>query len=100
MYGIALLSHVNGDEFNEMGLFDMKRFSDEKETYLSIIYTISHSCPDSIREDASLDGSDQGLSYGLDDTINNDSDFEDIEKQSHHLSLKSSMRMNEISHTG
>ena len=60
----------------------------------------THHCPDSIREDASLDGSDQGLSCGLDDTINNDSDFEDIEKQSHHLSLKSSMRMNEISHTG
>ena len=65
-----------------------------------LIYTISHSFPDSIQEDASLDKNDQGLSYGLYDMIINDSDFEDMEKQSHHLSLKRSTRMNNISHTG
>ena len=30
VYDIALLSHVNDDEFNEMSLFDVRRFSVEK----------------------------------------------------------------------
>ena len=83
VYDIVMFSHVNDDEFNGMSLFDVRRFAVEKETYLSKIYNISHPCPDSIREDASLDGNDQGVSYGLNDTIINDYDFEDMEKQSH-----------------
>ena len=76
VYGIALLSHVNDDEFNKTSLFYERRFAVEKETYLSTIYNIIHPCLDSIWEDSSLDGNDQGVSYGLDDTIINDSDFE------------------------
>ena len=30
VYDIALLSHVNDDEFNEISLFDVRRFSVEK----------------------------------------------------------------------
>ena len=79
-YDIALISHVNEEEFNKMSLVDARRFSVEKETYPSTIYNCSHPFPDSIREDASLDGNDQGIPYGLDDVIMNDSDFEDTEK--------------------
>ena len=65
VYDIDLISHVNDDEFNEMSLFDVRRFSVEKEIYLSKIYSSSHPCPDSIWEDASLDGNNQGVPYGL-----------------------------------
>ena len=65
VFDISLLSHVNGDEFNDMSLFDVRRFSVEKEIYLSKIYSSSHPCPDSIWEDASLDGNNQGVPYGL-----------------------------------
>ena len=51
-------------------------------------------------EDAVLDGNYQGVSYGLYDVINNDYDFEDMEKQSHNMSLKRRMSMNKISHKG
>ena len=34
---IALISHVNNNEFNEMSLFDVSRFAFEKETYLITI---------------------------------------------------------------
>ena len=34
---ISLLSHVNYYEFNEISLFDVRRFAVEKETYLSTI---------------------------------------------------------------
>ena len=78
LYDIVLISHVNDDEFNKMILFDVRRFLVEKENYLITIYNISHTCHDSIPEDASLDGNDQGISYGLGDTIINYSDFEDI----------------------
>ena len=58
----------------------MSRFAVEKETDLITIYNIIHPCPDSIWEDASLDGNDQGVPYSLYDAINNDSDFEDTKK--------------------
>ena len=80
MYYIALLSNFSDNGFNEMGLFDVSRFAVEKETYLRTIYSIIHPCPDSIRGDASLDSSDQGVSYGLDDMIINYSEFEDMGK--------------------
>ena len=62
VYGISLISHVNGKEFNEIILFDVSRFSVEKETYLSTIYNSIHPCPDIIQEDASLDRNYQGVS--------------------------------------
>ena len=80
VYDIALLSHVNDDEVNEMSLFDVRIFAVKKETYLITIYNNSHPCTDSIKSDSSLDGNYQGVSYGLYDTTNNDSDFEDMEK--------------------
>ena len=80
VHDIALLSHVNVNEFNKMSLFDVKRFAGEKETYIRTIYNISHTCIDSIREYASLDTNYQGVSYGLYVTIINDSDFEEMEK--------------------
>ena len=64
-----------------MSLFDVNRFAVKKETDLSTIYENIHPCPDIIQEDASLDINDQGVSYGLDDTIINYSDFEDTEKK-------------------
>ena len=100
MYDIYLLSHINDNDFKEMSLFDVRRSSVRKETYLSTIYNISHLCPDNIRGDVSLDGNDQGVSYSSDDTIINDYNFEEMEKQSHHLSLKRSMSMNKIRYTG
>ena len=48
VFDIALLSHVNVDEFNETSLFDVRIFAVEKENYLSTIYNSSHPCPDSI----------------------------------------------------
>ena len=42
----------------------------------------------------------QGVSYGLGDTIINDSEFEYMGKQSHRLSMKRRMRMKNISHMG
>ena len=48
-YDTYLLSNVNDDELNEMGMFDVGIFAVEKETYLSTIYNISHPCPDSIQ---------------------------------------------------
>ena len=36
VYDIALLSHVNDNKFNNMSLFDVRRFSANKETYLII----------------------------------------------------------------
>ena len=94
VYDISLLSHVNDEYLNETSLFDMRWFAVDKETYLSTIYNSSHPCPDSIRKYSSLDENDQGVSYGLDDAINNDSEYEDMGKQSHHLNLKRSMMMN------
>ena len=76
VYDISLLSLVNDDEFNNMSLSDVRIFSVKKETYLSTIYNNIHTCSDSILKDASLHGNDQGVSYGLDYTIINDSDFE------------------------
>ena len=76
VYDISLISHVNDEYFNEMSLFDVRWFAVEKKTYLRKIYNSSHPCPDSIREKALLDENDQGVSYGLYDAINNDSDFE------------------------
>ena len=63
-----------------MSLFGVMIFEVEKETYLSTIYNISHPCPDSIQEYASLYVNDQGVLYGLYDTIINDSEFEYIKK--------------------
>ena len=63
-----------------MSLFGVRIFAVEKETYLSTIYNSSHPCPDSIRKYSSLDENDQGVSYGLDDAINNDSEYEDTGK--------------------
>ena len=80
VYDIALLSHVNDEYFNEMSLSDVKRFAVDKETHISTMYNSSPPCPDSIRWDALLDENDQGVSYGLYDTINNDSDFEYMKK--------------------
>ena len=80
VFDIALLLNINDDEFNEMRLLDERRFVVDKENYPFAIYNNSHPCPDNIREYASLDGNDQGVSYGLDDAINNYSDFEDMEK--------------------
>ena len=80
VYDISLLSHVNDEYLNEMSLFDVNRFAVEKENYLITIYNSSHPCSDSIRWDALLDENDQGVSYGLYDTINNDSDFEYMKK--------------------
>ena len=81
MYDIALLSHFNDDKFNKMGLFDVRRFSVKKETYLITIYNNIHPCTDSIREDTSLDSNYQGVSYGLDDMIMTYYDFEDMKKK-------------------
>ena len=81
MFYVTLLSHVNYDDFIDMSLFDIRIFVVEKETYLSTIYNSSHPCTDSIWEDSSLDGNEQGVSYGLDDAINNDSYFEDMNKK-------------------
>ena len=61
VYDISLLSHVNEDEFNEMSLFDVMIFAVNKETYISTIYNNSRPCPDSIREETSLDRNDQGV---------------------------------------
>ena len=80
VYDIALISHVHDDEFNEIILFDVRIFSFKKETYLSIIYNNSNPCPGSIWEDVSLDSNDNVVSYGLEYTIINDYDFEDMEK--------------------
>ena len=49
VYDIALLSHVNVDNFNKISLFDVRIFAVEKGTYLIKIYNISHPCTDSIR---------------------------------------------------
>ena len=75
VYDIDLLSHANAKDFNEMSLFYMRIFAVDKETYLSTICNSSHPCHESIQEDASLYGNDEGVSYGLDDAINNDSNF-------------------------
>ena len=100
VFDIDLISHVNDYEFNKMRLFCVRRFAIEQENYISKIYNISHPCTDSSWKDASLDRNDQGISYGLDDTKINDSEFEDMKKYIHHLSLKRSMKMNNISQTG
>ena len=83
-----------------MIMFDVCIFSVEKGNFLRIIYDSSYHHPDSIQEDASLYGSDQGVTYNSDDVNNIDSDFEETEKNSHHLSLflKRRMRMNKFSH--
>ena len=81
MFYVALLSHVTYDEFNEMSMFDVRRFAVEREIFLRKIYNSSHPCPDNIQEDASLYGSDKGVTYNLDDVINNDSDSEDTKKR-------------------
>ena len=81
VYDISLLSHVNTKEFNKMSLFDVRRFAVEKETYLITIYKSIHPCTDIIREYTSLEGNDQGVSYGLYDDINNDYNFEDTKKR-------------------
>ena len=60
-YDIALISHVNDYEFNQMILFDVRRFTVEKGNYIITIYNISHPCPNSIWEYASLYGNDQGV---------------------------------------
>ena len=78
VFDISLLSHANEAYFNKMILYDVSIFSVEKETYLSTIYNISHPCPDSMQEYISLYENYQGVSYGLDDVNNNDSDFEDM----------------------
>ena len=80
VFDIALLSHFNENKFNGMIPFDVRIFAVAKETYIRKIYNSSHHCPDSICEDASLDGNDRGVSYGLDYAINDYSDFEDMEK--------------------
>ena len=80
VFDVALISHVTENEFNEMSLFDVRNFSVEKETFLRKIYDSSHPRPGIIQEDASLDGSYQGVTYNLDYLINNYSDFEDMGK--------------------
>ena len=80
VYYIALLSHVNNDEFKKMRLFGVRRFSVEKETYLITIYNSSRPCHDIIQGDSSLYGNDQVVAYGLDYAINNYSNSEDMEK--------------------
>ena len=80
MYDISLLSHVNGNEFNNLSLFDVRRFSVKKETYLRKIYNYIHPCPGIILEDESLDRNYQGVSYVLDDTVITDYSFEDMKK--------------------
>ena len=81
-----------------MSLFDVRRSSVEKEMFLGKIYDSGHPRPDIIQEDASLYGSDQGVTNNLNDVINNYSDFEDMEKHSHHMSLKRRTRMKNTSH--
>ena len=98
LFEISLLLHVKNDELNYMGLFDVMIFAVDKENYIRTIYNSSHPCTGIIWEDASLDGNDQGVSYGLIEAIHNDFDFENLEKLSQHLSLKKKMRMNKISH--
>ena len=61
VYDIALLSHVNDNKFNNMSLFDVRRFSANKETYLIKIHNNSHPYPDITREDALPDRNDQGV---------------------------------------
>ena len=80
VFGVALLSHVTDNKFNKMILFDVRGFIVEKETNLRKIYDSSHPRPDIIQEDASLDRIDQVVTYSLDYLINNNSDFEDMEK--------------------
>ena len=75
VFDVALLSHATEDEFNKMILFDVKIFWKKKVTFQKKIYNSSHPCTDSIQEYALLDRSDQGVTYNLDDVINNDSDF-------------------------
>ena len=97
VFDIALLSRVNDNDFNKMSLFYVRIFSVQKETYLIKICNSSHHCPGIIRENASLDRHNKGVSYGLDDAIHNDSECEYMKKQSHHHILKWSIRMNNIS---
>ena len=63
-----------------MIIFDVRIFAVKKENYLRTIY--NDICPglDSIKEDTLLNRNDQGVSYGLDDTIINDSDFKNMKK--------------------
>ena len=98
VFDLALISHVTDDEFNEMSLFDVWRVVVDKETFLRTIYDNSHPNTHSIQENASLERSDQGVTYNLDDVISNDYDFEGIKKQSHHLILKRRTRMKNIIH--
>ena len=49
VYDIALISHVNDNDFNEMSLFDVRIFLVEKETCRSTIYKGSPPFPDSIQ---------------------------------------------------
>ena len=44
-----------------MSIFDVSRFAVKVETYLRTIYNDSCPCRDSIKEDALLDGNDQGV---------------------------------------
>ena len=51
VYAIALISHVNENNFNEIILFDVRLFEVKKETYQIKIYNNSHPYYDSICED-------------------------------------------------
>ena len=78
MFDVSLISHITYYQSNDTSLVDAGRFAVDKETFLKIIYNCSHRCPDSIKEYVSLDESDQGVSYGLDDVIINNYEFEDM----------------------
>ena len=75
VFDVALISHVTENELNNMSLFDVRIFAFDKENVLIKIYDNSHPCPDTIKEEASIDRIDKGVSYGLYDLIKNDSDF-------------------------
>ena len=58
LFDVDRLSHITDYEFNDMSLFDVRRFAVEEEIFLKKIYDSSHPRSDSIQRDASLDGSD------------------------------------------
>ena len=49
-FDVALLSKVTDNEFKKINLFDVSRFSVEKENFPSTIYNSSHPSPDKIQE--------------------------------------------------
>ena len=48
VFDVFLITHVTDNEFNEMILFDVMRFSGEKENFIITICDRSYPHPDSI----------------------------------------------------